>query len=82
MNDNSLWTLTFIFGCQHPNSQPPLPWSRLTYEVCLDCGRQVPYSLETASLRRGAHPAGADDFVLNGVEAMHKRSTCGQLSSG
>ena len=48
-DENFLWTLNFIFGCRHRNGSRPFTFSRRTYEVCLHCGRQVPYSLETMS---------------------------------
>jgi hypothetical protein len=51
MNENLLWILNFIFGCRHRKLSRPFTCSRRTYEVCLDCGRQVPYSLETMSLQ-------------------------------
>src|SRR6202044_3451011 len=56
MNENLLWALNFIFGCRHRNLSRPFTCSPRTYEVCLDCGRQIPYSLETMSLQRGGPP--------------------------
>ena len=52
MNENLLWTFNFIFGYRHPNLSGPFTCSRRTYEVCLDCGRPFPYSLETMSPQR------------------------------
>jgi hypothetical protein len=59
MNENVLWTLNCIFGCRHRNLSRPFTFSRRTYEVCLDCGRQVPYPLETMSTQRGWPPQDA-----------------------
>jgi hypothetical protein len=39
-----------IFGCWHRNLSRPFTCSGRTYEVCVDCGKQLPYSLETMSL--------------------------------
>jgi hypothetical protein len=64
MNENLLWAFNFIFACRHRNLSRPFTWSRRTYEVCLDCGRQVPYSLETMSLQRGGPPQDAANANL------------------
>jgi hypothetical protein len=64
MTENLLWTLNFIFGCRHRNMSRPFTCSRQTYEVCLDCGRQVPYSLETMSPLRGGPPQDAANATL------------------
>ena len=38
-----------LWGCWHRNiSRPFTLWGR-TYEVCLDCGKELPYSLEQMS---------------------------------
>ena len=39
-----------IFGCRHRNLSRPFTCSGRTYEVCVDCGKQLPYSLETMCL--------------------------------
>jgi hypothetical protein len=39
-----------IFGCRHRNLSRPATRSGRTYEGCVDCGKQLPYSLETMSL--------------------------------
>jgi hypothetical protein len=39
-----------IFGCWHRNLSRPFTCSGRTYEVCVDCGKQLPYSLETMSI--------------------------------
>src|ERR1700733_9749726 len=64
MNENLLRTLKFIFGCRHRNLSRPFTCSRRTYEVCLDCGRQFPYSLETMSPQRGGPPQDAANAKL------------------
>ena len=64
MNENLLWTLNFIFGCRHRNLSRPFTCSRRTYQVCLDCGRQVPYSLETMSPQRRVPPQDAANANL------------------
>src|SRR5580658_3933229 len=52
MTERLLWTLNVIFGCRHRNMSRPFTCSRQTYEVCLDCGRHLPYSLQTMSPER------------------------------
>jgi hypothetical protein len=41
------WILAYLFDCVHPH----ITWPRrhragFTYVSCLDCGRELPYSLE------------------------------------
>lgn len=44
--DIILCLVSFAFGCWHRHmSRPFTLWGR-TYEVCLDCGKELPYSLE------------------------------------
>jgi len=38
-----------VFGCRHSNQSRPFTIRRRTYKVCLDCGRELPYSLATMS---------------------------------
>jgi hypothetical protein len=52
MTEDLLWTMNFIFGCRHCNMSRPFTCSYQTYEVCLDCGRHFPYSLQTMSPKR------------------------------
>lgn len=35
-----------FFGCSHGNLTRPFTLQAHSYKVCLDCGRQLPYSLE------------------------------------
>jgi hypothetical protein len=35
-----------FFGCSHGHLTRPFTLQASTYKVCLDCGRQIPYSLE------------------------------------
>jgi len=41
--------LDVTFGCWHFNASRPFTISGHTYEVCLDCGKEFPYSLRTMS---------------------------------
>lgn len=41
--------LDALFGCRHSLVTRPFTLQRKTYEVCLDCGREIPYSLATMS---------------------------------
>ena len=47
--DTALRFLDVIFGCWHFNTSRPFTISGHTYEVCLDCGKEFPYSLRTMS---------------------------------
>lgn len=38
--------IRYTFGCWHLHISRPFTLSGSTYEVCLDCGRQFPYSLQ------------------------------------
>lgn len=42
-----------FFGCSHGNLTRPFTLQARSYKVCLDCGRQLPYSLEKM---RALHP--------------------------
>jgi hypothetical protein len=35
-----------VFGCSHGHVTRPFTLQAYSYKVCLDCGRQLPYSLE------------------------------------
>ncbi len=48
--DAALHFLDVVLGCWHFNTSRPFTLSGHTYEVCLDCGKQFPYSLRTMSL--------------------------------
>lgn len=48
--DAALHFLDVGLGCWHFNISRPFTLSGHTYEVCLDCGREFPYSLRTMSL--------------------------------
>jgi hypothetical protein len=47
--NTALRFLDAIFGCWHFNTSRPFTISGHTYEVCLDCGKEFPYSLRTMS---------------------------------
>jgi hypothetical protein len=48
-----------VFGCRHSHVTRPFTLRRKTYEVCLDCGREIPYSLVTMSQIKGRGPSGS-----------------------
>ena len=61
----SLW-LDYLFGCRHPKTGLPITQRRKTatgtqqsglpretYVVCLDCGKEFPYSWEKMKFLRG-----------------------------
>lgn len=46
--------LEFLLGCAHPNQTRPFTLNHTCYTVCLDCGRELPYSwAEMRTLGRG-----------------------------
>lgn len=51
--------LDFLFGCRHSNLSRVFTVRRRTYKVCLDCGAEFDYSMETMSISscREAGPA-------------------------
>jgi hypothetical protein len=36
--------LGFLFGCVHRKQTRPFTLNKTCYTVCLDCGRELPYS--------------------------------------
>ena len=45
------WILAYLFDCVHPNTAwPHRDRSGLTYVCCIDCGRELPYSLRRMSI--------------------------------
>lgn len=38
--------LEFLLGCIHRNQTRPFTLNKTCYTVCLDCGRELPYSWE------------------------------------
>ena len=36
--------LELLFGCLHRNQTRPFTLNKTCYTVCLDCGRELPYS--------------------------------------
>jgi len=41
------WILAYLFDCVHPHTTwPRRHRAGFTYVSCLDCGRELPYSLE------------------------------------
>ena len=45
------WILAYLFDCVHPHTTwPRRHRAGFTYVSCLDCGRELPYSLERMKL--------------------------------
>lgn len=56
--------INFFFGCSHQHATFPFTIKHRTYRVCLDCGAEMPYSVQTWSYvplrrRRAEQPAPA-----------------------
>jgi hypothetical protein len=44
------WTLAYLFDCIHPHTiWPRRHQTGFNYVACLDCGRELPYSLDRMS---------------------------------
>jgi len=41
-----LWIFQFAFGCHHNKLSSIVTIKRRTYQVCLECGQEFPYSWE------------------------------------
>lgn len=48
-----LGTVRRAFSCWHRHISRPFTLRGRTYEVCLDCGKELPYSLEQMSRVKG-----------------------------
>jgi hypothetical protein len=45
------WILAYFFGCVHPHTTwPRRHRAGFVYVACLDCGRELPYSLDQMSV--------------------------------
>lgn len=54
--------LAFLFGCNHRTQTRPFTLNKTCYTVCLDCGRELPYSW-------------AEMRTLTPAECAHARSS-------
>jgi hypothetical protein len=52
-----LWIFQFAFGCHHNKLSSIVTIKRRTYQVCLQCGQEFPYSWE---LMRSVGPNAAE----------------------
>jgi len=50
--------LAFLFGCLHRNQTRPFTLNKFCYTVCLDCGRELPYSWASMRTLRAAECTG------------------------
>jgi hypothetical protein len=41
-----LWIFQFAFGCHHNKLSSVVTIKKRTYQVCLECGQEFPYSWE------------------------------------
>jgi hypothetical protein len=56
------WVTHLIFGCHHRDLSRVFTINQRTYQVCLDCGREVDYSWD---LMRSLEPTVATDRVAS-----------------
>jgi hypothetical protein len=64
-----LWIFQFAFGCHHNKLGSIVTIKRRTYQVCLQCGQEFPYSWE---LMRSVGPSAR--------RPMSRGSALGKLS--
>ena len=50
-----LRVVRLAFGCWHRHISRPFTLRGRTYEICLDCGKELPYSLELMSRVKELH---------------------------
>jgi hypothetical protein len=55
-----LWIFQFAFGCHHNKLSSVVTIKKRTYQVCLECGQEFPYSWE---LMRSVGSNVADTYV-------------------
>lgn len=55
----------FLFGCHHHNLSRVFTIRTRTYKVCMDCGAELDYSLQTMSLKTRREPVGQGRAVLH-----------------
>ncbi len=60
--------LDFLFGCVHKNQTRPFTINKTCYTVCLECGRELPYSW--AAMR----PMKRSEIANNGYRACEEVS--------
>lgn len=51
----AVYIVTRSLGCWHRHHSRPFTLYGRTYEVCFDCGKQLPYSLEHMSRVKETH---------------------------
>ena len=77
------WILAYFFDCVHPRTTwPHRDRAGLAYVCCLDCGRELPYSLELMKIatRNERQPERArQSFNWNGVTHRRRHVRCAVL---
>jgi len=58
--------MNFFFGCWHQNTSRAFTVRNETYVVCLDCGRELPYSLEKMAIQNA--PGRSSKHVHAGLQ--------------
>ncbi len=61
--------LEFLFGCGHRNQTRPFTLNKTCYKVCLDCGRELPYSWSEMRLLKPSECAHARQSACEEVRA-------------
>jgi len=60
----------FLFGCHHNDLSRAFTIRTRTYKVCMDCGAEFDYSLQTMSLANPHEPLRQQSAVLHGGRLM------------
>lgn len=58
----------FLFACLHRNQTRPFTLNRRCYTVCVDCGRELPYSW---ARMRALKPSECEDVRRNACEEIN-----------
>jgi hypothetical protein len=61
--------LELFFGCFHSNQTRPFTLNKTCYTVCLDCGRELPYSWAEMRRLKPAECTGGHAHPCEGVGA-------------
>jgi len=64
-----LWMYQFAFGCHHNKLGSVVTIKKRTYQVCLECGHEFPYSWE---LMRSVRSNVADEYATLSREGHPK----------
>jgi hypothetical protein len=75
------WILAYLFDCVHPQTTwPHRDRAGFAYICCVDCGRELPYSLERMSVVTREESAAAARREIYGRAVHPKISALGDVA--